>query len=106
VRKRLLGEMYGGGRSQRDLEDSLERTVGHCGLSKSTGRELTDPLRQEYEAWRTRALSPETVASLFIDTVYEPLRRWGQKTGVLCVGAIWEEGRKVLLRLSTTNRES
>ena len=46
------------------------------------------------------------MAYLFIDTVYEPLRRWGQKTGVLCVWAICEDGRKVLLSLSTTNSES
>src|SRR5258708_2280743 len=38
--------------------------------------------------------------------VYEPLRRWGNKTGVLCVWAICEDGRKVLLSLSTTNSES
>ena len=55
---------------------------------------------------RTRDLSNEPVAYLFIDTVYEPLRRWGQKTGVLCVWAICEDGRKVLLSLSTTNSES
>ena len=48
----------------------------------------------------------EPVAYLFIDTVSEPLRRWGQKTGVLCVGAICEDGRKVLLRLATANSES
>jgi transposase-like protein len=53
-----------------------------------------------------RDLSGEAVAYLFIDTVYEPLRRWGNKTGVLCVWAICEDGRKVLLSLSTTNRES
>jgi transposase-like protein len=53
-----------------------------------------------------RDLSTEPVAYLFIDTVYEPLRRWGQKTGVLWVWAMCEEGRKVLLRLSTTNSES
>jgi transposase-like protein len=41
-----------------------------------------------------------------MDTVYAPLRRWGQKTGVLCVWAICEDGRKVLLSLSTANRES
>ena len=63
-------------------------------------------LAEEYEAWRTRDLSQETVTYLFIDTVYEPLRRWGQKTGVLCVWAICEDGRKVLLSLSTTNSES
>jgi putative transposase len=55
---------------------------------------------------RTRDLSGEAVAYLFIDTVYEPLRRWGNKTGVLCVWAIGEDGRKVLRSLSTTNSES
>lgn len=34
------------------------------------------------------------------------MRRWSHKTGVLCVGALGEDGRKVLLNLSTTNRES
>jgi putative transposase len=38
--------------------------------------------------------------------VYEPLRRWEQKTGILCVWAICEDGRKILIRLSTTNSES
>src|SRR5262249_23051865 len=80
--------------------------VGQFVLSQRTVSELTDTLSQESEAWRPRALSHETVASLFIDTGYEPLRRWGQKTGVLGVGASCEEGRKVLLRLSPTNRES
>jgi len=68
--------------------------------------ELSATLSDEYEAWRTRDLSQETVTYLFIDTVYEPLRRWGQKTGILCVWAICEDGRKVLVSLSTTNSES
>jgi transposase-like protein len=106
VLKRLIVEMYVGGMSPRDIEYSLESAVGQFILSKSTVSELTDTLSQEYEAWRTRDLSQEPVAYLFIDTVYEPLRRWGQKTGVLCVWAICEDGRKVLLSLSTTNSES
>jgi putative transposase len=106
VLKRLIVEMYVGGMSQRDIEYSLESAVGQFVLSKSTVSELTDTLSEEYESWRTRDLSHEAVAYLFIDTVYEPLRRWGQKTGVLCVWAICEDGRKVLLSLSTTNRES
>jgi transposase-like protein len=92
--------------SQRDIEYSLESALGQFILSKSTVSELSDSLSQEYEAWRTRDLSTEAVAYLFIDTVYEPWRRWGQKTGVLCVWAIGEDGRKVLLSLSTTNSES
>jgi putative transposase len=106
VLKRLIVEMDVGGMSPRDSEYSLESAVGQFVLSKSTVSELTGTLSEEYEAWRTRELSKEGVAYLFIDTVYEPLRRWGQKTGVLCVGAICEAGRQVLLSLSTTNSES
>ncbi len=106
VLKRLIVEMYVGGMSQRDLEYSLESALGQFMLCKSTVSELTNTLSEEYEAWRMRDLSTEPVAYLFLDTVYEPLRRWGQKTGVLCVWAICEDGRKVLLSLSTTNRES
>jgi len=106
VLKRLIVEMYVGGMSQRDIEYSLESALGQFVLSKSTVSEMTETLNEEYEAWRMRELSNEPVAYLFIDTVYEPLRRWGQKTGVLCVWAICEDGRKVLLSLSTTNSES
>jgi len=41
-----------------------------------------------------------------MDTVYEPLRRWGSKTGVFCGWAMCEDGRKVLLSLSTAQSES
>jgi putative transposase len=95
-----------GGLSQRDMEYGLEQAVGQFVLSKSTVSEIAASLTDEYEAFRARELSQEPVAYLFIDTVYEPLRRWGQKTGVLCVWAICEDGRKVLLSLSTTNSES
>jgi putative transposase len=104
--KRLIVEMYAGGLSQRDVEYSLEKALGKFILSKSAVSELTDILTQEYEAFRTRDLSGYEVAYLFIDAVYEPLRRWGSKTGVLCVWAICVDGRKVLLSLSTANSES
>ncbi len=106
VLKKLIVEMYVGGMSQRDIEAGLEQAMGQFVLSQSTVSEITASLSDEYEAFRTRDLSQEPVAYLFIDTVYEPLRRWGQKTGVLCVWAICEDGRKVLLSLSTTNSES
>ena len=106
VLKKLIVEMYVGGMSQRDIEQGLESAVGHFLLSKSTVSDIAERLAEEYEAFRTCDLRQEPVAYLFIDTVYEPLRRWGQKTGVLCVGAICEDGRKVLLSLSTANSES
>ncbi len=106
VLKRLILEMYVGGLSQRDMEYSLEKAVGQFVLSKSAVSELSESLTEEYEALRTRDLNGEAVAYLFIDTVYEPLRRWGNKTGGLCVWAIGEDGRKVLRSLSTTTSES
>jgi putative transposase len=106
VLKRLIIEMYAGGLSQRDIEYGLEKALGQFVLSKSAVSELTDSLTQEYEAFRTRDLSGYEVAYLFMDAVYEPLRRWGSKTGVFCVWAICVDGRKVLLTLSTANSES
>lgn len=95
-----------GGLWQRDLEYSVEKAVGQVVRSKRTGSELSASRTQEYAAFGPRELSREPVADLCIATVYEPLRRWGNKTGVLCVWAICEEGRKGLRSLSTTNRES
>jgi putative transposase len=106
VLKRLIVEMYAGGMSQRGLEYGLEKAWGHFVLSKSTVSELTDPLTREYEAFRSRELSGYEVAYLFMDAVYEPLRRWGRKTGVLCGWASCVDGRKVVLSLSTATRES
>ncbi len=106
VLQQLIIEMYVGGLSQRDIEYSLEQALGQFVLSKSTVSELTENLAEEYEVFRARDLSEEAVAYLFIDTVYEPLRRWGSKTGVLCVGAICEDGHKVLLSLSPAQSES
>jgi len=106
VLKKLILEMYVGGMSQRDIEYGLEKAVGQFVVSKSTVSEMAESLTEEYETFRTRDLSHEPVAYLFIDTVYEPLRRWGQKTGILCVWAICGAGRKVLVSLSLTNSES
>jgi putative transposase len=106
VLKRLIVERYAGGLSQRDSEYSLEKALGQLVLSKSTVSELTDSLSQEYEAFRSRDLSGYEVAYLFMDAVYEPLRRWGSKMGVFWVWAICVDGRKVLLTLSTANSES
>jgi transposase-like protein len=106
VLRTLIQEMYVNGLSQRDIEETLERALGQFVVSKSTSSAMTDTLVEEYEAFRQRDLSGYDVAYLFIDTVYEPLRRWGSKTGVLCVWGICEDGRKVLLSLWTTNSES
>jgi transposase-like protein len=92
--------------SQRDSEQGLEKAGGHFLRSPRTVSESAESLAEAYETFRTRDLRPEPVAARFLETGYEPLRRWGQKTGGLGVGAIGEDGRKVLLRLWTAKRES
>jgi transposase-like protein len=72
VLKRLIVEMYAGGLSQRDMEYSLEKALGQFVLSKSTVSELTDTLTQEYEVFRSRDLSGDEVADLFMDAGSEP----------------------------------
>jgi transposase-like protein len=104
--KIFIVEMVVGGMSQCDIEAALEKALGQFALSKRAIRTLTDILSQEYEAFRTRDLSGYEVAYLFIDTVYEPLRRWGSTAGVLGVWGSCLDGRKGLLSLVTTNSES
>src|SRR5215510_13463466 len=67
--RRLIIEMYVGGMSQRDIEQSREKALGQFVLSKSTVRELRDSLTQEDEAFRPRALSGSEGAYLFIEAV-------------------------------------
>ena len=43
---------------------------------------------------------------MFVDAVYESLRRYGAKEGVLAAWCITTEGSKVLLHLSVGNKES
>lgn len=69
--------------------------------------ELTEVLWEEYEAFSQRDLSGFRVEYLFLDAVYESLRRMGGgKEGVLCAWAICLDGRKVLLHLALGNKES
>jgi len=92
--------------AQRDIASALETALGQFGLSKRAVRDLTDRLTHAYEALRTRDLSGYDLASLVIDAVYEPLRRWGSKPGMLCGGGLCVAGRQVRRPLSTAHSAS
>ena len=83
----MIVEMSAGGMSQRDIEGALEKALGQCVVSKRAVRDLPERLPHEYEACRTRDIRGFAMASLCMDTVYEPLRRWGSKTGSSVSGA-------------------
>jgi putative transposase len=69
-------------------------------ISRSAVSEITDyQLWEDYRAFCERDLSEIEVEYLFLDAVYESLRRYGAKEGVLAAWCITTEGRKVLLHL-------
>lgn len=106
VVERLAVEMYARGLSTRDIEAAFTDPDGTCLLSRTAVSELTETLWEEYEAFQQRDLSDVGVLALFLDGVYEPLRRYGmQKEAVLVAWAITLEGEKVLLSLALGSRE-
>jgi transposase-like protein len=106
VLPRLIVERSAGGMSQRDSEGAVEKARGQCVVSKRAVSDITDRLSHAYAAFRTRELSGFDIAYVCIDPVYEPLRRWGRKTGGFWGWGIGGDGRKVLLTLSTVHSES
>jgi putative transposase len=107
VLERLATEMYARGLSTRDIEDAFTDATGRCLLSRSAVSEVTDVLWEEYEAFCQRDLSELEVIYLFVDGVYESLRRMGgPKEALLCAWGILADGRRVPLHLALGNRES
>jgi putative transposase len=106
VLERLVVEMYARGLSTRDVEDCFRDATGELLISRSAVSEITDQLWDDYQAFRTRDLSTIDVCYLFVDGIYESLRRYGAKEGILAAWCITSEGRKVLLHLAVGNKES
>jgi putative transposase len=106
--ERLVVEMYARGLSTRDIEDAFrDRDSGVCTLSRTAVSGITEALWDEYEAFQQRDLADFPVLYIFLDALYEALRRQGRtREGLLCAWGIGEDGRKVLLHLSVGNTES
>jgi putative transposase len=105
--ERLVTEMYARGLSTRDVEECFrDASTGELMISRSAVSEITDRLWEDYRAFCERDLSEIEVEYLFLDAVYESLRRYGAKEGVLAAWCITTEGRKVLLHLAVGNKES
>src|SRR5690606_37013874 len=77
--------MYARGLSTRDIEDAFrDRETGKKLLAKSQASQICHSLMEEYEAFAKRDLSSLDVVYLFLDAVYEPLRRTG-RSGPQCL---------------------
>ena len=76
-------------------------------LSRSSVSRITETLWEEYKAFTERDLSKFDVVYLFADAVYESLRKQsGTKEGILVTWAILSDGSKVLIHMTTGNKES
>lgn len=105
--ERLAIEMYVRGLSTRDIEDALKDKGGNVMISKDGVSEITDALSEEYERFINRDLSGYDVVYMFVDGVYESLRREvGFKEAILVAWGILSNGEKVLLHLGLGNKES
>lgn len=107
VLERLAVEMYTRGLSTRDIEAAFQEVTGDMLLSRTAVSTLTEQLWADYEAFSERDLSCFQVEYLFLDGVYESLRRLaGVKEGVLVAWGICRDGQKVLLHMALGNKES
>jgi putative transposase len=107
VLERLAVEMYTRGLSTRDIEDAFQEVTGDMLLSRTAVSALTDQLWADYEAFCERDLSCFQVEYLFLDGVYESLRRLaGVKEGILVAWGICRDGQKVLLHMALGSKES
>ena len=107
VLERLAVEMYTRGLSTRDIEDAFREVTGDLLLSRTAVSAITDQLWEDYQAFSERDLSCFKVEYLFLDGVYESLRRLaGLKEGVLVAWGICRDGQKVLLHMALGNKES
>jgi transposase-like protein len=106
VLDRLVNEMYARGLSTRDVEDAFRDATGELLISKSAVSGITDRLWEDYQAFTTRDLTGVEVEYLFVDAVFESLRRHGAKEALLVAWCIASDGRKHLLHLAVGNKES
>jgi putative transposase len=106
VLESLVNEMYARGLSTRDVEDAFKDATGELLISKSAVSEITDRLWEDYQGFITRDLSGIEVEYLFVDAVFESLRRHGAKEALLVGWAIAADGGKHLLHLAVGNKES
>ncbi len=103
----LVIESYVRGLSTRDIEDIFSDENGHSLVSKDGVSELTDKLWDDYQAFSSRDLSGFEIEYLFVDAVFEAMRRQaGLKEGILAAWAICRDGQRTLIHLALGNKES
>jgi transposase-like protein len=105
--EKLAVEMYAKGLSTRDIEDALYEATGDQLLSKSSISRVSEVLWAEYEEFQRRDLSGLDIEYMFLDGIYESIRKmYGIKEAILVAWGVQRDGSKVLLSFRLGNKES
>lgn len=103
----LLARLYLEGLSTGDFEPVFRAILGETSpLSATSVTRLKEEWKQEYETWRQHKLDGHRYLYLWVDGIY--LRAGGEeeKTALLCVLGLREDGEKELLGMTAGYRES
>ena len=104
--KILSREMYIRGLSTRDIEQTFVNEEGKTFLSKSSVSKLNESMSNEYEEFCSRDLSGLDVVYLFVDGVYEAVRKYTSNQALLCAWGICSDGTKQMIHLTAVESES
>jgi len=105
--QRLLARLYLEGLSTGDFEPVFRALLGETApLSATSITRLKAEWQGEFEVWRTRRLDAHRYLYLWVDGVYLRAGPEEQKTALLCVVGLNEEGEKELLAMLPGYRES
>ena len=105
--QRLLAQLYLEGLSTGDFEPVFRAILGASApLSPTSVTRLKQDWQGEFEAWRTRRLDGHRYLYLWVDGVYLSAGQELDKTALLCVLGLREDGEKELLAMVPGYRES
>lgn len=106
TQSRLLVRLYLEGLSSGDFEPVFRALVGEtAGLSEDSILKLRGEWAQEFEAWQQRSITGR-FAYIFADGIYLKAGLEKDKTAVLVVIGVDEQGHKQLLAMVEGHRES
>lgn len=102
----LALELYIRGLSTRDIATTLRELDGKPMFSRSMISTLSERLYLQYQDFSKRDLSGYDIVYLFVDGVYESVKRYTNNQSLLCAWAICSDGSKHFLYLSAVESES
>ena len=105
--QRLLARLYLEGLSTGDFEPVFRTILGESSpLSPTSVTRLKEDWQQDYDAWRQRRLEGHRYLYVWVDGVYLRAGQEEEKTALLCVLGLREDGEKELLAMAPGYRES